>query len=160
MNELQEILNKLEELGKRISSIETQLANKAGTPIFCEPEPINPFRPKGGDPWGGLPITDGPNSIFPKVIPKTIGELPEVLPKLIDGHVEIMKPLVFDTDASDIIQAARAEYEKNKEALLQKWRDNPEMAPRYNFNSGEALPSYIEGKDKDGNNIFIKLNAP
>jgi hypothetical protein len=156
MNKLQEILNKLEELAKRVAVLEEQLAKKANSPIFCGPEPINPLRPKGGDPWGGRPITDGPDSIFPKVIPKTIGNLPKIEPKLIDGHTEIMKPLIFDTDASDIIRAAREEYEKNKEALLQKWRDNPDTAPRYNFNNGDALSSYIEGKDKDANNVMIK----
>jgi hypothetical protein len=94
------------------------------------------LTPKGGDIWGGL------------------GK-PVVIPKLIDGHEEIIRPLVFDTDALDVMSAAKAEYERQKEKVLTDWKDKPETAPQYSEQELIDIVSQVRGPKSDENKYTI-----
>jgi hypothetical protein len=112
------ILQELRALSQKVELLEKEvekLKNKGQiTPkeITDGPNSAINLTPKGGDIWGGL------------------GK-PAVIPKLIDGHQEIIKPLVFNTDALDVMLEAKAEYERQKEKVLAGWKDKPETAPQY-----------------------------
>jgi len=111
MNTEQLILQELRALSQKVEQLEKEIKRLKEKAILLDEEPVNPFRPKGGDIWGGLqPPKNGKDII---------------------GHEEIIKPLVFNTEALDVMLEVKAEYERQTEKLLASWKDKPETAPQY-----------------------------
>lgn len=116
MSTEQLILQELRALSQKVERLEQEIEKLKNKSQILGPKPSVSLTPKGGDIWGGLK--------------------PAVVPKLIDGHEEIMKPLVFSEDAMELILAAQKEYRENQEKLMQKWRDDPSSAPQYGIKKG------------------------
>lgn len=111
------ILQELRKLTGRVEQLEKELAQLKTQGQILGPKPYL---------GGTYPHPDNPDIILGGV------KIPEVCPKLIDGHDALFMPFeVTESESSKQLREDLEKYREDVEKLWEYWRQNPDKAPKY-----------------------------